>query len=435
MSTAASVKPLPMFARIRTRLLSRSAMYFVGFMLQRCGGLLLVPLLVGRLSAADFSRYGLLQSLLQLGPAIVTLRLHTALGRLIFDTKHFDRATLLSTSLIGGLVPMLVACCAWLGLVAWGGWRDDVTQASWPLVVSVAVILLARVITEFASILFRAIGDGPRFLATTAIDGLTMLAAGLLALLSASPSYGSLVQWLAVASCITMVACCGLFLREIPRWQVDLKTLKACLNYAWPTAVHLVGLWFCVQSSRWIGASTLGLAEMASFSLILLVVSVLSILTRTLFESERPVIGKLFAEANVVRGEEVLNRCRRRALGMSAGACAAIGVAYWFANPYLPESYRADAMMLALVSLFAIVDAYSLKSTNLLLSLKHPKSLMISSLFGGAVSLATALPLCRAFEVPGLCVALVLGAVTQASLATWFGKRALRRPMEATTIS
>lgn len=404
----------------------RAACYFLGFVLQRCAQLLLLPLFVAKFSAEDFARYGLMQSVLQLAPAILTLRLHTSIGRLIYDSKVYDKSELLASSLVGGGIPVVCFGLLAVGATLLGLSTDPVTLGLPLLAFALSVSLLSRVVTEFTSILYRAEGDGPRFLMITVTDGVLFAAFCLLVLLSSSPSYSAVMLAIAWAGGLTTFGCLVMVSREISTWSPQWPIVRDCLSYSWPTAVHVVGVWFSIQSARWIGASKLGLAAMASFTLVMLIVSVVSIITRTVFEIERPTIGKLFAKGEYKSGNLALGRCRQRAIVTAFILCIVMGIGYVFAASYLPASFKVTGPMFTFVSLFVIVDAMSLKSTNLLLALKKSRGLMIGSLSGGVVAILSAPPLCDAFGVSGLCSSLFFAAIVQAALSEWVGRQGLQ---------
>jgi O-antigen/teichoic acid export membrane protein len=398
----------------------------MGFMLQKCGQLLLLPLFIAKLSAEDFARYGLMQSVIQLAPPILTLRLHTSIGRLIFDTTEYSRSPLLSSCLIGSVIPIVLFTSALSVGTYWNVVHDPVTLGTPFLAVLLGIILLSRVVVEFASILFRAEGRGPQFLLVTVLDGLSFALLAAFALTRENTGYNSLVQYVAIAGAGTTICCLLLLRKQIDTWTLESRIILDSLSYSWPTAIHLVGMWFSLQTARWIGVAKLGLSAMASFTLIMLLVSVASIVTRTVFETERPTIGKLFAQADYVKGESVLARCRFRSVVVAISLCLLIGVAYWIMDELVPVEYQIDAPMYLFISLFVIIDAVSLKSTNMLLALKKSRGMIVGSVAGGVVALLASGPLCNAYGLIGLCCSLSISGCFQAVVTEWIARRTFK---------
>jgi|GEM_PF-7080426 len=397
--------------------------FFVGFACQRLSQFAILPLVVSQLDAASFSRFGLMTSVLQLAPSLLTFRVHTSVGRLIFDTTLYDRRKLIATCFLGGLAPAFFLVFVYCSLIFLGGVDDPLSAKSTLIALSIGTLILSRIVVEFASTLFRSDGNSKRFMHISLVDGALYGCLGALALTCENPNFIGLVLAISIAGFISSMFCMFLLRKDVFSFWPEKSILADCFRYSWPTAVHGVGLWFSTQSTRWVGVSIIGLEGMASFSFVLLIASAVGLVSRIVFELSRPTAGKAFACGDVEEGKRILSKSQFYSMLVVIICFSVIILAYYIFENYLEMQFRITSSMFMLVFLYLLVDSWSLKITNLLLGMKFSKSLMFSSLPSGLVALCLTPPLCIWYQEYGLCLSLFVSAFVQAVLALILWRR------------
>ncbi|HMO63843.1 MAG TPA: hypothetical protein PKE47_01210 [Verrucomicrobiota bacterium] len=398
-----------------------------GFAVQRASTVLFVPFFLAKMPPADFTRYGLFVSVLAVVPPLLSLRLHTAPARLIFD--HPDaagRARLVTTALLGGAglaFSLLLLALLALRVLPF---EEPVSRGLLALQALVAACCFGRIVGEHAATLLRAEGRAGDFLRMMLLEGGVLLG-GCVAGLLLWPAHAYLVAVTAFTASAGMAGLWGLWIcrhhYQAGRW--DRALALDCLHYAWPTAFVLVLAWLVAQGGRWIGAAFLPLDTLAGYTLVPLLLTVVGFAGRAVYEASRPELGRAFAARDYATGTALLARCHRLFVAGAILAWAGIALVLWLAQDRLDPRSAPGMWLVVGAAVAALLDAWATRGFNMLLNLKRPRELLKIGLVSGPVALLVSFALCRPLGVAGLMLGIVAGFAVQALLANWAARQVL----------
>lgn len=408
----------------------RLALYLAGFAVQRASTVLFVPVFLARMTPADFTRYGLFVSVLAVVPPLLSLRLHTAPARLIFD--HPDaagRARLVTTALLGGAglaFSLLLLALLALRVLPF---EDPVGRGLLGLQALVAACCFGRIVGEHASTLLRAEGAAGRFLQLTFVEG-GILFGGCALGLVLFPAHAYTVAVSAFSLSALAAGAWGLWLcrshYRAGRW--DRALALDCLHFAWPTALVVIMAWLVAQGGRWIGAAHLPLDTLAGYILVTLLLTVVGLAGRAVYEASRPELGKAFAARDYATGAALLARCHRLFVAGAVLAWAGIALALWLAHDRLDPRSAPGVALVAGAIVAALLDAWATRGLNVLINLKRTVTLLKIGLVTAPVALLLSLALVRPLGVLGLMLGICGGFAAQAMLANTAARFAIREP-------
>lgn len=413
--------------------LRRTLLYLVGFGLQRVSTLLLVPLLVSHLPPEDFTRYGLFVSFITLAVPLASMRLQTAPARLLFDYEAApDRASLIYTCMIGGAALALIVLLG-LQVSLLAGWVDDPIAGSllW-LQLAVLACCFGRVVAEHATILVRALGNAKLFLVLTSVEGAVLVGVAALGYWQKQNLYTTSVVAFTLSALIAGAV--GVWLTHEHRVGATFRwpMLKAGFDYSWPTALNLVTAWFVAQSGRWVGASVLPLESMANYTLVALLMVIIGMVARTVYEALRPELGKAFAQGNNTLGMQLINKAHWMALAAAVLSWGGIIVVWYLAASRLGPHYQPHLPLLLTAVAAGLIDCFAVKYLTALLSLKQSMDQLKSGIVASAISLVASLWLVVQWGAIGLMIGAMIGFLAQTIITRRMVQATLRRLAAAT---
>ncbi len=398
----------------------RSGAYLAAVIARQVAGLLLLAILVASMSARDFTRFGLMVSAFALLVPSFSLNLHLAPARLFFDyADKADQANLLKSSLAGAVVLASLGLLAVLTALRLTGWQEPVSNGSPKLQLGLGLIALSLVVTQFGANLFRIRGRAGAFFLLAVIQAFGLIGF----VLAFGRIVGAGMTSLILAYLTSQLLASGFVLRAGRGWlsqgRLDREALRASFHYAWPTAVHLIGLWAITASGRWIGSGYLPLADLAAYTLLTQIVTATGALGRALFDARLPEIASGFASDEPMTGVRLVNQTTALSLALTTiiyGALAAL--VFVFSVP-IPSAYRPTALLLSLAGLASLCDAAYVRGVQILHLSKRTREQAKATVSAGLVTFVLSFLLVRIGGDSGLMAAVVVGLFLQAVFSNW----------------
>lgn len=410
----------------------RTGTYLAAQFIQRAANLILLPLLITQMSAEQFSRYGLLSTLFLIIGAIFTLNIHLAPARLIFDSDvPQKRADLLFTSLTG----MLLMFAAWsvVVLIALQGSniQDPVTQGNFFVQLAVLLCVAALRISDFGTVLMQVEGKAALFATTAVVRQMGLLGAfyGLSYLLT--DAFIAFVLAFLVSSIAAMSVSLRYVWQRIRQGRFQKTWFYQSLDYAAPTAIHLIAIWFIQSSGRWIGTRYMTLEELAPYTLITQIVLIVTMFSRAFFSARAPEIGAAFGAHELQKGMRVINSTVILTLPFLLLGYVALYILTYVLQVDLPLDYRPTILLMAFAVVINIFDLIYLRGIQTLGGLKKNHAQAIATVFSGIVTILISFPLAAAFSDIGLIIAMTLGYGVQAISSNLMAQYQLKKAHQA----
>lgn len=402
--------------------------YVAAGALQKAAALLLVPFLVATLSPADFARYGLFTSLIVLLPRVLSLNVHSAPTRLLFDYgSPKDRAALLTSSLLASLGLTGLALVLILGALRIVPEADFLTDGRTDLQAGIALCVLLSVCVQFALAVARISGRARLFAAISVLQTAGVVALYVAAAGALQGSFPLVIASYAVG--LAVVSCVGLYgVRQscaAGEFRTDLA--HAAFRFAAPTVVSFLAVWAITSSGRWVGAHLLGLDAIAGYILLTFLLSGMGMFGRALFDAALPAIGEAFAAGRHDTGERIIRRTTIAACTVVTCAYAAISAGLrWLPLP-IPSAYVPGLDLLAAALAASLFDCLYLYGMQLLTALKRTRVLANATLAAAFAVLLLSVVLGRAWGTFGLISATTIGISIQGLLSIALSRSELSR--------
>jgi O-antigen/teichoic acid export membrane protein len=405
-------------------LLYNTSVYTSAAVVQQAAGITFLIMLLSRLTAEDYTRFGLLTSIFALVVPLVSQNIQLAPSRLFFDeTSDRGRATILGSSLGGALLLAALGLSAALGLLLAFSLRDPVTGGAVELRLAIAGTILLIIINQFGVTFYRVIGSPHLFLLNAVLQSLGLIQAYLLASTFAPQVSALIYAYLAAQGLSALIV-----LVTVP---LKLRTLRysrgavgRAFHFSWPTAVHLLALSAIMTGGRWIGTSSLTLSTLAPYTLVTQLVAVVGALQRSLFDAVVPTVARSFAAADHDHARHVVTRTSLWAGFMGMAVYGVLSVVLEFRPGLLPIPLKPPATLLLLAAFASAFDAWYLRGVQILHYSKRTRTQAVATVTSGVISSTLAFPLVRAYGLDGLLGSLILGVALQAILSNALANRA-----------
>ncbi len=408
------------------RLALRTGFYLLGGALQSLAHLLLLPFLIATLEPGEYSRFGLMISVLTLLPPLLSLNIHLAPSRLYFDHDLGpDRASLLVTTLVSPVALAAAGLAAlWLALRLTPG-TEPIGRGNGLIHGLVAAAVLGSLIIQYGATVMRIRGRAGMFALTTALDGGVMLGVYLLGEpIIADHFLRSVAAVFAGRVCSAAVAAADA--RDAIRGgRFSRPLLREAVRFAAPTAVHLLALWAVSQSGRWVGLLFMSLDDLAPYTLVTMITMAMMMVGRALFQARLPEIGSAFGKRDARRGAHLIRQTMWIGLGLVAAAYAAGFAALFAFDLPVPEAYRPTALILGVAAAANAFDVLYLQGIQILSNLKRTATQAGSTLVSAAITVALSFALTGMFGDVGLMAAVAAGLAVQAGASNVLAHRAL----------
>ena len=407
--------------------LQRFIFYTVGTLLQKGGQFLLLPLLIGSMSADEFARYGLFTAANFILVPLLSLNVHMAGGRLFFDRNdQTGRASLMISLLFWGMA-FVVGGVLVLGAALWlVGPADPLTLGQPLLIALLGASIASAVVVQFYGLLFRLV-DRPALFATVS----TMLGFGLLASYAAiSPAFddklvAAVVAYLATNLATVVVA--SIAARPYLKggiWEV--AAWRPAVSYGSGTMVQNVVTWVNGQSGRWIGTLTMPVAALAGYTLMSYVAMAANLVAMVLFETMRIDIMKSHVDGAEDRSRRLIDRTVFVSFALVLLVYMAVFGLQRVQDGLLPPGYHIDTGLVLAVAAFSLLQIVFLRAFWLATSHKRTKTLATVMVLAAIVTLFASWLLAREYGDLGLMVGAAVGALLQAVAGNLLMARILR---------
>jgi len=402
--------------------------YLATGVFQKAGGFLLLPFLVATLSPAEFSRYGLFSSVLVLFPQTLSLNIHGASTRLIFDyNTPKSRASFAKTVLVAAVSFSCVLLLAVGVGVRILPHHDPVTLGKWSYQVFLFVAVCSTVVIQFGLAMARIHRQAHQF-----------------SILSISKSTGVLLLYLSVASlfegtygvvvftygtALLCVACIALMMvwPKIKLGIINLNVLKPSLRFSIPTVINFLAFWIIGTSGRWIGTIYLPLGQMADYVLLTFLISGIGIFGRALFDARLPDIGEAFAKQRYDSGKKIIQAVTGIAVAFVIVSYLAVVAIVEYVPSIIPEGYQPGLLLIGIAAVASLLDCLYLYGLQTLRACKQTGMQAISATVSAITVVVLSFVLTPVMGTLGLIVATATGYLVQGMQSVFLSARAYSR--------
>jgi O-antigen/teichoic acid export membrane protein len=359
-----------------------AGLYFAGTLFQRISLFLAVPFLLRTLSTAEYGAFGLLQSAVNLLPALVSLNLPATVTRLFFDGASTEerRAIGLKLSVLSAGTGLIAAFAVWICAAA-----ARHTTALWLGVIPEDALLATSLVLigslgsnhlQVAWGIWRAENRALQTAIANTVNGLLFLAAitalavtHRLGVISAVGAYAGAMAVIGLGANVAAIA------GSPSRGGASYRVLaRHALHYGLPLLPYLLALWGLAAGGRWIARAILTLEDTGRFTLASQLAIMVGLIGRSAYDAWAPRSFEMFASSDVSGARSYLRARGRLTLGVVAGAGAVTAVVVAVALPRFAPAYAGVASLFPLLALAPLFDvAYMTYHTELMgLKLTQP---------------------------------------------------------------
>ena len=419
------------FARGRQKFVINAIVYMGTGLLQKGGRFLLIPLLVTTLSPSDFTRYGLLISTVTFLPVLLSLNMHSAPTRLLFEyPNQEDRVSLLKTTLLSCLWLTSIGVTAIIIGLRLFKIGDPISLGILSLQLAVAAVVLSAVVVQFTLAVARIYGAARHFAITAGMAsvGVILLYALLLPLFP--PSFELVLGAYAISFLLVSIYSLwpirSYWLAGRFRWDLA----KAAFQFSSPTVISALGLWLIGSSGAWIGSQYMPLADLADYTLLVSVIGGAGMFGRSLFDARIPAIGVTFASGRYRDGLKLMSRTSFIAAGLVTVLYAGIFLLVYVLKLPIPPHYVPSLKLLIIAFVISIIDCGYLFGFQMLLALRRTNIQAGAMIIAGVVVIIMSLLLIKGLHSFGLILSTALGYVIQSGIMCYFAIREYQRHID-----
>lgn len=407
--------------------LQRFIFYTAGTLLQKGGQFLLLPLLIGSMSADEFARYGLFTAATFILVPLLSLNVHMAGGRLFFDRNdHGGRASLMISLLSWGLVLVVAGVLILGGILLLIGAADPLTLGQPLLVILIGLSIASAVLVQFYGLLFRLVDKPALFAMVSGLLGFGLLGAYAVTSRVLDDKLVAAVVAYLLTNVITVL------IAAIParpylgggRWEM--AALRPAVSYGSGTMVQNVVTWVNGQSGRWIGTLTMPVAALAGYTLMSYVAMAANLVAMVLFETMRIDIMKSHVDGAEDRSRRLIDRTVFVSFALVLLVYMAVFGLQRIQDGLLPPGYHIETGLVLAAAAFSLLQIVFLRAFWLATSHKRTKTLATVMVLAAIVTLFASWLLAREYGDLGLMVGAAVGALLQAVAGNLLMARILR---------
>ena len=416
-----------------------AVIYFAGTLFQRLSLFLALPLLLRSLSAAEYGTFGLLQSAVNLLPAILTLNLPATATRLFFDgATEAERQTIATRlTVLSGTLGLLAGGVVWLCAHAYRSETAgllEVPEAQAMLATTLVLVgALGSNHLQVAWGLWRAQNRAVPTAIALSLNGLLFL--GGVAVLSAAHRLGAVtaIGAYACATALVGITANGLVLQRGPSGKgISYAVLgREALRYGVPVLPYLLAMWGLGAGGRWIARATLTLEDTGNFTLASQLAIMIGLVGRSAYDAWAPRSFEMFADGRLVEAREYLHTRARLTLAVVGTLSVVTAAGFALFLPRFAPSYHRVGSLIPIVALAPLFDVAHMSYHTELMGLKVTRPIATYTLTTLLVFVVLGIAGARLFGLWGLTVAYVLAYAVQWILAA----RAVRLRRRASEFS
>jgi O-antigen/teichoic acid export membrane protein len=402
-----------------------AAIYFAGTLFQRLSLFLALPLLLRSLSAAEFGTFGLLQSAVNLLPAILTLNLPATATRLFFDgATEAERQTIATRlTVLSGALGLLASAVVWLCANAYRSETARVLGVPEGQVMLATTLVLVGALgsnhLQVAWGLWRAQNRALHTAIAISLAGLLFLAG--VAALSATHRLGAVtaIGAYACATALVGITANGLVLQRGPRRGGSSYAAlgRDALRYGLPVLPYLFAVWGLGAGGRWIARATLTLEDTGNFTLASQLAIMIGLVGRSAYDAWAPRSFEMFADGRLVDAREYLRARARLTLAVVGTLAVVTAAGFALFVPRFAPSYHRVASLIPIVALAPLFDVAHMSYHTELMGLKVTRPIATYTLTTLLLFVVLGVAGAHLLGLWGLTVAYVLGYAAQWLLA------------------
>lgn len=401
-----------------------AVIYVISNGLQRGSTVIVAPILLGKLTVAEYGVYGLLLTVYTLGPALLSLGLYGATGRFYFDAKDDDERHRITSALViahavtvvvitGLLDAILSTSISSIGgipyiyfrLILWAAAASALYEGSaayWRAAerpMSVAIAGMASVFCSTAGM------TGLLFLTNLRLEGV-LIGLGL--------GQG--------AVSLTMLA---LVIREVGvSWNAPL--LRAALVFSLPLIPHFLSGWLLRAADRWILDYYRSQSEVGVYFLAMQLASLISLV---MFSTNDAIGPRLLARFRD-HGKQGAQAFHARVfplylLTASALAAGAILVGPLAVRIVSHGKITHVSLLMSILACGFVASTLYVPFSNAFFALKTTQRLFLLTASSAVLSFVLNLLLIPMWGAVGAASSLLIAYVALMSMAMWFAHRGL----------
>jgi O-antigen/teichoic acid export membrane protein len=402
-----------------------AAIYFTGTLLQRASLFLALPFLLRSLAAAEYGAFGLLQSAMNLLPAILALNLPATVTRLFFDgpTPLERRAIALKLTVLSASAGLITGLAVWGGAWALRPALATLLGISQRHVLLAATLVLAGALgsnhLQVAWGIWRADNRAARTAGANAANGLLFLAA--VVALAATRRLGVVTAVAAYAGATAVVGLAANALAVLPsplRGRASYASVAGeALRYGLPVLPYLLALWGLAAGGRWIARATLTLEDTGRFTLASQLAIMIGLIGRSAYDAWAPRSFAMFAGGRVESARAYLRARSRWTLAVVGGLGVMTAAALALGLPRFAPGYARVATLFPLFALAPVFDVAYMAHHTELMGLKVTRPIAGYTTVTVLLFLVAGVAGARAFGLWGLAAAYAGAYVVQWALA------------------
>jgi O-antigen/teichoic acid export membrane protein len=400
------------------------AIYIVSNGLQRGATVIVAPLLLARLSVAEYGEYAVLLTVYTLGPALLSLGLYGATGRFYFDAKDDAERRRITSALVVAHAVTVVLITGLIDLALSISTKSivDIPYVYFRLILWAAA---ASALYEGAAAYWRA-AERPIAVAIAGIASVCATTGGmaLLVLFTSLRLEGVLIG-LGLGQGLVSLIMVALVLRETGvSWNFPL--LKAALAFSLPLIPHFLSGWLLRAADRWILDIFRGSAEVGAYFLVMQLASLISLVMFSTNDAIGPRLLARFRDDGKKGARAFHARIFPLYLLTSAGlAAGAILVGPLAVGIVSHGKVTHISLLMSLLACGFVASTLYVPFSNSFFALKTTQRLFLLTASSALLSLVLNILLIPAFGAIGAACALLTAYSVLLALAMFFANRSL----------
>ena len=407
--------------------ITSSFWYLTSTGMQRLASLILLSVLTLTLTPADFSRYGLFLSALQVFVALATLHIHMAPTRLAFDLKPGGQklADLLKTAGAAALLGSLLA----LGVLVLGlqstSWTDPLFQGELSAQLAFTLAIISLVLVQLASALLKIQRQALKLLVMLNVQSYSILIIYLIIHPHFEDKFLSLI--LSYGLGLSLAAALGLTSTGpyLFKGRLSKPHFKEAFVFTLPIGLQTMVLWAVQSAGRWIGVLYMDLTQLAPYMLVVQLVGIIHTINLALFDARVPDIGKCFASGDLRTGVTIINKTLLLSLGVISLAFAAIWFLFVFMGLQLPQGYTPSLSLIIIAFVICCLEALYVRALQIFTALKRTVLGAAATAVSAVITIALSFYLAPIWQDTGLILAGAIGIGTQALLSSFLARKVI----------
>jgi len=404
--------------------LKNAVIYVVSNGLQRGSTIIVAPLLLARLSVAEYGVYGLLLTIYTLGPALLSLGLYGATGRFYFDSKEPEERRRISSALVIAqaatviLITALVDFTASLSLSSIAG----IPYLYFRLILWAAA---ASALYEGAAAYWRA-AERPLTVAIAGITSVVATTGAMTAFLFLTPlGLKGVLIGLGLGQGAVSISMLLLVLRETGvSWNRPM--LAAALAFSLPLIPHFLSGWLLRAADRWVLDIFRSQSEVGMYFLVMQLASVISLVMFSTNDAIAPRLMARYRDSGKAGAQAFHARVFPLYLLTSAGLAAGAILIGPLATKIVSHGKVTHiSLLMSLLACGFVASTLYVPFSNAFFALKTTSRLFVLTGSSSVLSFVLTLLLVPLFGTIGAATSLLIAYSTLLVLTMHFAHRGL----------